>query len=271
MKPCEDKSPGVSIPGSATAGWLIARMFFRVTLGGRRIRWIVIALLVPLVLAVYGRITRQGPGLAFFDELTLSVFLHLFALGFPLYLGVSAVRDEIDDLTIVYLFSRPIRRSVIVGAKLLSVALVVSAVLALDLALVYAIVVSADGFGTAMGLGLLHWMQSAAVLALAVAAYTSLFGLFGTLFRRPMLPAMAVGVGWEMVVSNLPGSFPRLTIMFYLKSLLGVGPESSGPLGFLIPVTGPASVVEAGSVVVTVTLLLFAAGIFIGSRKEYRL
>ncbi len=258
-----------STPGALGSLMLLARMFFKVNLGRRRMIWLVLACVVPLGLAIYWRIAEQGAGLGFFDEMTVNVFLQFFALGLPLYLGVSAVRDEIDDKTIVYLFARPLHRAVVLGSKMISVAILVTFVLAIDLALAYVIIVSADGFtGIMAGLGRLF--ASIGVLAAAALVYTAVFSLIGVLLRRPMILAILFGLGWEAAVSNLPGAFPRLTLMYYLKSLLGLGPQSHGMMSMLIPSITPASVSEALEVLLIMAIVLFSASFYVSSHKEYR-
>jgi hypothetical protein len=86
-----------------------------------------------------------------------------------------------------------------------------------------------------------------------------------------MILAILIGFGWEAVVSNLPGAFPKLTLLYYLKSLLGLGPEASGMMSLLIPPIDPAPFTTAFTVLVVATVLLFTAALTIGSRKEYRI
>jgi len=258
-----------SYPGSWTSGWLISRLFFRVTLGRKRIIWIAFLMLVPLGLAVYWRIAENGTGLIFFEEMTVNVFLQFFAVGLPLYLGVSAIRDEIDDKTIVYLFARPLHRSVVVGGKIISVALVVAFSLVVVLALVFAVLVSADGV-EGLGGGLFRFLRAAGVLALAAFAYTVLFSLAGVILKRPMVLAMIVGVGWELTVSNLSGPFPKLTLMYYFKSMLGIEPTAGGMMDLLMSPISQASLVDALAITSVVTVVLFGAALYIGSHKEYR-
>jgi ABC-type transport system involved in multi-copper enzyme maturation permease subunit len=257
------------LPGSFTSGWLVARLFFRVSLGRKRIIWLALAMLIPVAMAIYWRAAEGGHGMAYFTGMTIDLFLQFFALGLPLYLGVSAIRDEIEDKTIVYLFARPLHRAVVLGGKIFSVALVVSFALALVLAVVYGIVVSVDGVAE-LGRHLPHLLLHMGVLAVAAVAYTALFSVFGVLLRRPMILAILIGFGWEAVVSNLPGAFPKLTLMYYLRSMLGLGPEASGMMSLLIPALDPAPFTTAFTVLAVATVLLFTAALTIGSRKEYR-
>ncbi len=177
--------------------------------------------------------------------------------------------NEIEDKTIVYLFARPLHRAVIIGGKVVSVALLTSFLLAIDVTLVYLVVISRDGIMAILAnLPLLVGMTG--VLALAAVAYSSLFCLFGVLLRRPMILAIIVGLGWELAVSNMPGAFPRLTLLYYLKSLAGVGPESAGFISNFIASLEPASIVNALSVVSLATVFFFCVSLVVASKKEYR-
>jgi ABC-2 type transport system permease protein len=257
-----------SLPGALGAGWLLARLFLRLALGRRRSLWLGLALLVPVGLAVWWRLADSGSGLGFFLELSVNVLLQFYVLGLCLYLGVAAVRDEVEDRTIVYLFARPISRWVILAAKFAAVVVSVFAALALVAILIFLVAVSADGWaGLSAGVGRLA--QVGLCLALACLAYTALFGLVGVLFTRPMIPAILLAFGWEGLAANLPGGFPRASLMFYIKSLLGLGPESSGLLSLLIPSIPPASLSTAAAVLLGAAATMLAIALGLGGRKEF--
>ncbi len=257
-------------PGAGRAGWLVGRLFLRVTLGRRRTRWLALALLVPLGAAVWWRLAEGGDGLGFVVELCVNLLLQVMVLGLALYLGVAAVRDEVEDRTLTYLFCRPLGRWVVVGAKILAVAVWIAAGLVAALLVVYPIAVSAQGAAALLS-GLDTLGVAAGALLLASLAYTSLFALFGVVLRRPMIPALLVAFGWEGLAANLPGGFPRASLMFYVKSLLGLGPEASGLLSMLLPTEAPASPATALAVLLGATLLFAGAAMIVGARREFRL
>ncbi|MBN2496273.1 MAG: ABC transporter permease [Deltaproteobacteria bacterium] len=252
------------LPSSATAGLLMARLFLRVALAQRRTIWIGLLLAVPVGLAVWWRCTDGAGGQGFFVEMVVGVFLQFFCLGLPLYLGIAAVRDEIEDRTLVYLLARPVRRWVVLGGKVAAVGVAISAAMALDVVLVFGIAASAPGAGP--GLGML--LTALGVVVLACIVYTGAFCLLGVAFRRPMIPAIIGAFGWEGVLSNMPGAFPKLTLMYYLKSLLGLGPQSSGLLALLVSTAPPASAARSLWVLFLVGGIFFAAAMIIGSRRE---
>jgi len=257
-------------PGALAAGWLMAGLFARLILGRRRALVAGLALLVPLGLSLYWRIADGGDGAGFFLELSVGVLLQFFALGLTLYLGVAAVRDEIEDRTIVYLFARPVARWVILAGKLAAVAAGCALALGATAVVAYALVVSADGFtGLVAGLGTL--VRVLAALGLACAAYTGLFGLLGVIFSKPMIPAVVLAFGWEGVLANMPGGLPRATLMFYLKSLLGLAPEADSLLAMLVPPIAPVPAATAAAVLCAVAGVLFAMALWIGSQREFSL
>jgi ABC-2 type transport system permease protein len=263
-----DNTEGVERrPSAFGAGWLLARLFFRINLGRRRSWWLLAALSLPLGLTFWWRCTDGGSGLAFFLELSVNMLLQLYALGLCLYLGVAAVRDEIEDRTIVYLLARPVPLWAILAGKFGAVATAVALGLGATACLVYLVAVSADG-GAALGFGLGHLGLALAALGLACLVYTCLFGLIGVLLRRPMIPALVLAFGWEGIASNLPGGFPRASLMFYIKSLMGLGPEADGVLGVLLPPVAPAEPGTAIAVILGATLIFLIAALLVGSRKE---
>ena len=132
----------------------MAKLFLRLTLGRRRTLWLGLALLIPVGMAVFWRLAEEGAGLDFFLQLVVNVILQFFTLGLCLYLGVAAVRDEIEDRTIVYLFARPVHRAVILGGKILAVFAVVCLAMSLVTVAIYFIALSADGLAaTGQSLG----------------------------------------------------------------------------------------------------------------------
>ena len=233
-------SPSNRSIGSLAATWLMAKLFFRVTLGRKRILWLGLALLIPIAISLWWRFTSIESGIDVFMHQLVIVVLQFGVLGLSLYLGVAAVRDEIEDRTIVYLFARPIHRSVIILGKILSVVLLLSLTLGLSVCLSYLILVSADGWAN-LTRELAGLLQALGAIALGCLVYTSFFSLLGVLFRHPMILALILGFGVEVVVSNIPGQFPKITMMYYLKSLIGLKPEGGGLLELFLPSINPAS------------------------------
>ncbi len=257
------------LPGLLESGWLMAKLFLKVAVGKKHLGWLLMVLLAPVGLTVYLRVFRGGSGEVLFEEIMVNAYLQFLCLGVSLFWGVSAIRDEIEDKTIVYLFSRPIRRGVIFGGKIVSVILFSFAILSVGVGLSYLVATVPEGFAYCTS-KLYFLVKALGVIWLACMVYTSLFGLAGVLFRKPMLLAMLFAVGWEGFVSNLSGRFPMLTIMYYLKSLLGLGPDTEGIIAVLMPALEPAGHAESLAVILVGTLVFFFGCVYLGARKEIR-
>jgi ABC-2 type transport system permease protein len=261
------------LPSPLAASWLMAGLFFRITLGRKRVLWTGVALLLPLLMAVVRKMTSATAGSTLFVENAL-VLLQFFAVGLSLFFGVSAVRDEIEDRTIVYLFARPVPRWTIFGGKIAAVILVVASLLSALAGLSYVILVAPDGM-TTLTAGLDGLARAILALAMACLVYTAAFSFLGVLIRKPMIPAIVLAFGWEVIVSNLPSVLPRYTCMYYLKSLMGLGPEGLGKqapevLASLLPTLDAAPVSRALTVLLCVAACMLLATLVLGNRKEHR-
>jgi hypothetical protein len=111
------------------------------------------------------------------------------------------------------------------------------------------------------------------LLAIGTAAYSSIFAAIGTVFRRPLLIGVLVAFGWEVIVSNVPGVIPSVTVMYYLRSLFVA---AFGPLPIPVPNEGlfenvaffvPAR--DALLVLGAITAVAAALGAAAVSRREY--
>ncbi len=56
-------TPERALPGNLAAGVLVARLFFRLTLGRRRTLWLGLVLLVPVALSLWWRFFEGGLGM----------------------------------------------------------------------------------------------------------------------------------------------------------------------------------------------------------------
>ncbi|RME25189.1 MAG: hypothetical protein D6806_08340, partial [Deltaproteobacteria bacterium] len=182
--------------GAARALWLCATVWLKNYLRLRTLAWLLPVLLLPAGLAAWQVAVGQETSERLFRQLYVNLYVQFLALGLPLFLSLSAVRDELDDGT---------------------------------------------------------------------AAYTGIFGLAGMVLPRPLVLSIIFALGWEVVCSNLPGGIPRFTLMYYLKSLLGLRPEAGGVLGVVLPPMDPAGAAEAVAVPLAVTAIAVACCALVGA------
>jgi len=128
--------------------------------------------------------------------------------------GTNALLREIEGRTIVYLLTRPLPRWRILLAKYIAAWILVSATVCVS-----AVCLALAVFGLDFGPKVLADLR---ILPVGAAAYCALFVLLATLLPRQLfalLFSLLFAVGWENLVSVLPGGFARLSVMAHLRVL----------------------------------------------------
>ncbi|OWK45370.1 ABC transporter permease subunit [Fimbriiglobus ruber] len=183
----------------------------------------------------------------------LGFLMPLFTLAF----ASAAIGSEREGRTLIWLLTRPLPRWAVYLAKFLGV-------------LPWSVVASCGGFvvlclaGGPYGARALvtYWP---AILAGTI-AFSALFHLVGTLFRRPAVVGLVYVFFFEMLVANLPGSLKQLSLNYYTRSLLyneatgavvAVAPDSLDVYAPAGPVTSWATLLGAAVVFTVVGMYLF--------------
>lgn len=109
-------------------------------------------------------------------------------------------------------------------------------------------------------------------------AYLALFMLFGALFRRSTVLAMAYAFLLEGLIGTMPGLLKRMSLAYYTRCMAydwagqQSWPTATGTLGIdpaRNSIVNPVPGVVALGVLITVTVLLLALGAWRFSKKEY--
>jgi ABC-type transport system involved in multi-copper enzyme maturation permease subunit len=148
-----------------------------------------------------------------------------------LYLGavwtfMNLFRGEVLDRSLHYYFLAPIRREVLAVGKFVagwastSILFVASAVLSL--------VIFFASFGTSAfsnyvlgGPGFGQLLSYVGVTLLACLGYGAVFLVVGLFFRNPIIPAVIIWF-WEFLNPFMPALLKKVSVIFYLDSLLPV-------------------------------------------------
>jgi len=132
------------------------------------------------------------------------------------FYGTSLVADEVEDKTITYLFTRPIRRGAVLLGKYFAYLACTTLVVLPAVMIVYFLLVpfreipaSFTSLVTDLGL-----------LALGMAAYGALFTFVGAVMKRPLVVGLVFAFGWEQLAMLMPGYLRRFTIAYYLQALV---------------------------------------------------
>ncbi len=133
------------------------------------------------------------------------------------FYGTSLMADEIEDKTITYLFTRPIRRGAVLFGKYLAYLACTIFVVLPSVMLVYLLVVPMRG---TLGGSFIDLVKDLVLLALGLAAYGALFAFVGAKFKRPLMIGLIFIFGWEQAALAFPGYLKRFTVAYYLQGLV---------------------------------------------------
>ncbi len=159
-----------------------------------------------------------------------------------LFFASGVLREEIEDQTLTYAYTRPVNRGHLYIARIVAAA---GAVICLSFPMAFAAGLS-DDLPTALRFG--------AVSALACLVYSAVFGLVGLILRAAVPFSLAFLVLFDAPVSEVPGFLSRLTVQVHLRTLSGL-PSS---LSFLSKLGEPPEPLV--SVVTLAALAVAAAG-----------
>lgn len=202
---------------------------------------VVIALILRLVVFLGAPLmeesladSTQNPvrmtGPAIFGLMVWVFYLRFTVPVLGIFYGTSLIADEVEDKTITYLFTRPIRRgAVLVGKYLAYLACTIFVVLP-SVTIVYLLVVPMRG---SLGASFLDLVKDLGLLALGLAVYGALFAFIGAKFKRPLLVGLIFIFGWEQAALAFPGYMKKFTVAFYLQGLVPHAMPNDGVVGLL--------------------------------------
>lgn len=224
----------------------------RQLLGRRRVILIALLALIPVAVAVIYRV-GDGPADTDPDEFlsglmqgfVIPVILPIAALVF----GTGALGAEIEDGTVVYLLTKPIRRWRIVAAKLLvaataTIALVVPAVV------VSALIVMGGEADHGLTLGFAGGAAAGAV------AYCTVFLALSAVTGRALIIGMAYVFIWEGTITSFLSGTRVLAIRHYVLSFADA--LSSAPARVF---DAPLGTPEAIFAIVVIVVAAFAVAV----------
>jgi ABC-2 type transport system permease protein len=199
--------------------WTVVRITIARQSRGRRLLVIAVLFTLPILIAVLGR--RYDPDYKADEVENVLIFGMIFQALVPLTALVFAsgmVQDDIEEQTLTYLLIRPVPRWAIYLAKLMATFLVA---------------VARAVFFTIATLIVIHWGEEnlwktvvlgrapliAALLALCLAAYVTIFGGLSLWVRRTLVIGAIYIVVFEGALANIDFVVRSATIMYYIRVL----------------------------------------------------
>jgi len=162
------------------------------------------------------RLNGQRMDTTVFGIMIWLLFLRFIVPVLGVFYGTSLIADEVEDKTITYLFTRPIRRSAVLFGKYIAYLVCTTLVVLPGVVLVYFLIVPFREIGGSFTM----LVTDLALLALGLAAYGGLFALVGTVMKRPLIVGLVFAFGWEQFALIMPGYVRRFTLMYYIQSLV---------------------------------------------------
>jgi hypothetical protein len=208
--------------------------------------WMGACLLGYLTIRVGGRMPAREAA-----EMLLLWLLPMLALFF----GSGVLREEIEDQTLTYAFTRPLGRGYIYAARVVAA---MAPVVLLSMPFVLLEATQVDG-----PTGLRFMFGGAC----ATLAYTGVYALLGLLMKWSTWIGLAWLLFWESFASLAPGFIGRLTLQSHVRGLAGLPPPTS-MLGALWQAPGP---VTGALVLLVVAALSLGIGGYVCHRREIAL
>ena len=155
-------------------------------------------------------------GAALFGLMIWFLYMPFIIPVLGVFYGTSLIADEVDDKTITYLFTRPVRRGAVVVGKYLAYLVCTLLVVLPSVMIVYFLMVPFSQIPASF----ISLVVDLGVLGLGLAAYGALFALIGAALRRPLIVGLVFVFGWELVTLMMPGYLKRFTLAYYLQPLV---------------------------------------------------
>jgi ABC-type transport system involved in multi-copper enzyme maturation permease subunit len=158
----------------------------------------------------------SGPAL--FGMMMWLLYIRFIIPALGVFYGTSLIADEVDDKTLTYLFTRPLRRGAVLVGKYLAYLACTSLLALPSMMLVYFLIVPVAGGSVGASFPLLLADLGMAVVGLA--SYGGVFAWVGARLRRPLVVGLVFAFGWEQAILLFPGYLKRLTVAYYLQALV---------------------------------------------------
>jgi ABC-2 type transport system permease protein len=227
MSEIETPRPIPAAPGFFASGFRIFDLSLSEMLWSRRTIFMMLVVGAPVVIALLLRFflalgapilegsRMAGPGI--FGLMMWVFYLRFTVPVLGVFYGTALMADEVEDKTITYLFTRPIRRGAVLFGKYLAYLACTIFVVLPSVVLVYLLVVPIKG---SLGGSFIDLVKDLGLLALGLAVYGALFAFIGAKFKRPLLIGLIFIFGWEQAALAFPGYLKRFTIAYYVQGLV---------------------------------------------------
>jgi ABC-type transport system involved in multi-copper enzyme maturation permease subunit len=269
--------PIPAAPGFLTAGLRIFDLSLGEMLWSRRTIFMLLVVGAPVAIAAFLRVlialgapileNTRMTGPAIFGLMVWVFYVRFTVPVLGVFYGTSLMADEVEDKTITYLFTRPIRRGAVLFGKYLAYLGCTVLVVLPSVVIVYLLIVPIQG---SLGASFIDLLKDLALLALGLAVYGSLFAFIGAKFKRPLLVGLVFIFGWEQAALAFPGYLKKFTVAHYLQALVPHAMPNDNTLSLIQGIfreNPPLATSLFWLAAIWITFMAAAAGVV--ERREY--
>lgn len=275
--------PGSQMPAETNPQPTIPTLLWITWFTGRemaRRKWLLSLAMINLLPVLVVLAVRLWAGSeAFTAQVQLSGLSHDVYIRFlipvmAMAVGIPAISEQIGSGTIVFMWTRPIKRRAIYLGRLFAAQLVSTMLMSGGLILCFMIMVS-EGPEVITFEFIKLYMMTFFIIALGAFTYTAVFAAMGTFFKKPVLPAILWALGWENMVTSIPARVQELSLRFHLQNLIERPPvqadDLTGILGAIFSTAftrDPVPKLQSVAVLLAVMVVAIGVGAWLLRHKE---
>jgi ABC-type transport system involved in multi-copper enzyme maturation permease subunit len=264
-------------PGFFTSGLRIFDLSIGEMLWSRRTIFMVLVVAVPVVIALFLRVfvalgapvldATHATGPTIFGGMIWGLYLRFTVPVLGVFYGTSLIADEVEDKTLTYLFTRPVRRGAVLMGKYFAYLGCTIFVVLPSVMLLYLLLIPLKG---SLGGSFPDLLKDLSLIALGLGVYGAVFAFIGAKFKRPLLIGLVFIFGWEQAALLFPGYLKNFTVAYYLQALVPHAMPSDNALSLIQSIfrespSLPVSLFWLGTILV---VFLTLAG-WVVERREY--
>ena len=199
--------------------WSRRSVFLALLLGGP----VVLAAAIRIVTATtpFWQLSINGArvsGPALFGMMIWLLYIRFIIPVLGVFYGTALIADEVEDKTVTYLFTRPLRRGSVLVGKFLAYLVCTTMLVLPSVVIVYFLIVPLGG--GSIGQGFPTLLTDLGMLMVGLVGYGAVFAWVGARLRRPLVVGLVFAFGWEPAVLLFPGYLKRLSVGYYLQALV---------------------------------------------------
>lgn len=199
----------------------------------------------------------------FFMGLVVILYLQLVVLYVCFLYASALITSEVDDRTITYLISRPIRKVEIVVYKYIGYVISLFLLFSISVVINYGILASHQG-GSGITDNLDFLAFSLGGILIGIILWGAFFIFLASVIRNPLMPGFLICIFWESLIANIGTNVSKLTGTYIIRTFIINGlkelRDSIAQDGDL-PVHGDMSAPETFllAVVISIVFLILAS------------